>query len=365
MREAWPIAVISLVWMAGVVPSRSGAQSTASGQQAVSLGVAIRMVSGDVFTDEQVLALARRNCIGFQVDSVVRRQLSEAGGGQALLTGLASACYLGTSVAVTSLPEGAEVRIRGRLVGVTPYTGPVPGGVELEVEVRRSGLSSIRRVSVPTGRLLEMSFSVQDTVPVPPEPTREELEAIESGRAIRPLTNLPKPPERPKPLGPRNPVVPWLLGAAVGGGAAFALGQRRCTYENATFGPTQNGYQPYTGVEELKDGACLAATAAGGLGVGSLVADLWSRRGYRGRRMRHEQEVATFDQRLAAANQQRQQQQEQWTRENDGRLIVLRQARDAWMRAVERNRQVREANARQAEVKESAPRKIVMGGMEQ
>ena len=127
--------------------------------------------------------------------------------------GLLAAAPLGHELRVESHPPGAEVRVNGRRVGVTPWSGRVPPGAT-EVDVLPGGAVAPRRRGLVVGGSEPIVLSFVFATPVegaPPKATQPE--------PVQPREPPPTKIEQvaPDPSGPR-----WSAALTAGTGAAFA-----------------------------------------------------------------------------------------------------------------------------------------------
>jgi hypothetical protein len=292
MRQECVAAVAAAT--AAVAIALGGARVTASAQGApVTLDQIVAMAS-DGRDDAAILAAVRADCVTFPVDSAAVARLRSAGVSAGVIAGLVDACYFGSTLAVTTEPSGAVVRIDGKRVGESPWQRPVRAPATMLVEVGQE--ASLRRhsVVVPQGQSVTVHFELaRDTLQHPAAPSPDEAERLRE--VLRRGEPSIPPPEPPVPPGRRSSLKSWLVGGVIGAALGAAAGVAVCSdkFVRYRFDPSL-GYSVPDGTElRLREG-CAAAAAGVGFASGGAVSDFLSRRRY-GRRLRaYERASATY-----------------------------------------------------------------------
>jgi hypothetical protein len=207
----------------------------------------------------------------------------------------AIAGHLG-SLEVLGGPEGAEIRIDGRVVGRLPLARAVrvaAGGIG--VELRAEGyLPSSRPVTIAAGQLARETITLQKIEP-PPVVALQPMSATllrmarAPGSPLPAIVEVPRPPEDPGG-GWQRPAA-WITGAAAvlfAGGTVIALVQRgryadqvagamregRCAQEDDQFGGPAARYCANAATD--RDQAEILALVSGGLaGVSALTSTIF------------------------------------------------------------------------------------------
>lgn len=246
----------------------------------------IALMKSETRSNDEILAAARRDCIAFVVDDEASR-LARAGVDDELIRSLRSVCYKGPGLQVSTNPGGAELRVNGASVGVSPWFGPMsPQTVQLEV--RRNGRSIPVQVDVLAGRWTVVQFTFAgDTAAVPAASSDEEIARLRRD-LMSPLRDAAPPePSQPRLRSGSSISIGGIAGAALAAGAGAAL----C--KTTAFRNDPDGRGGFVSVEfKKRNTPCLAGSIGGGFAAGGFS-------GLTMARSRHRQDVAKFEKDIA------------------------------------------------------------------
>jgi hypothetical protein len=341
----WRLALViaagsSLALNVGGIQGQTGGVSPP-----IKLDNLVSLMGSRTVGDKALSNMIRQQCVAFIANDRTVSDLKSLSRTPEVVQAVQEACYIGSSLEITTTDSSiARVSLDGVVVGSTPYRSAIEPNRDVLVEITRGNITSATHVTVPMGKLVEVSFSVRDTVALPKPPSRSDQEAIGRGVAIPGpsfTTKLPEPPHAP---GPRNPVVPVLTGVVLAAGAAALAARPACAQNVAQYGPLQAGIRPYLGTKSVVQGGCYGLSIGVGSLAGALIADFWSRRSYRAGRARFQVDSATYAERASSAQRQQDLEREQWNRDNAAKLALLQRDMQAWKDAVALNQHIREAN---------------------
>lgn len=186
--------------------------------------------------------------------------------------------HLGT-LDVRGAPEGAEVLVDGRPVGVLPLAPLRLVVGDVTVTLRHPGyVSAVRRVSVEAGTVARESFAHLASAPeTPPQPSPPAVVAPPDVPAgpMMPAARLTQPTP-----SPRRPLQTWdaALWAVGGGGVALGIGAlvaREGVAQSYNAGCPSAGSTACEGLSSQATAWTVTAAVALPLGVGALVAAVW------------------------------------------------------------------------------------------
>jgi hypothetical protein len=282
------------------------APAVAQASRPYSIDQVAEAVATDLGT--RILEQARANCISFVVDPTAVRRLRAAGADADFTGALRDVCYKGTSLEVTTVPAGADVWVRGRAAGKSPWMSPWPLESGVLVEVRLNGRSRQLTADLVPDSLVTIEVSLpRDTFDLPPAPADEELRmwrAQAAGFDERAQPKAPTPPGRGS--GTKSMVLGALGGVAAGLVAGTLLCQEDViTYKDSLVGNPPQTVQFQTGTDTHLRSGCVAFSVGGGAVGGALVGNVWSNATTGRRRRRYDEAVQMYERELAHWNEQR------------------------------------------------------------
>ena len=319
------------------IPSVGRAQDS-RGDEPYSIDQVAEAVATGLGT--RMLERARANCISFFVDVTTVRRLRAAGAEPDFTTALREACYVGTSLEVTTEPAGAEVWVQDRLVGTTPWVSPMAPARKASVEVRLGGQSRRVTLDIVPDSLVSVHFDMpRDTASLPVLASDFELRNL---RVQAGNFSLSRPRPRPRPPTPPtrgSSVGSVIFGGLIGAAAGVAAGTLLCRQEVAVYTPTDtiNGIpiKTQTGTERKLQGGCVGFSVGGGAAAGGVAGNMWAATGVGRRRRRYDEERKIYERQLARWEEQR----------RAAELLAQNDARRAEReRLVARNAEIRAAN---------------------
>lgn len=299
-------AAATLVALGAAAPRAAAAQSRPQTIEDIAL-----MLS-DGTRPEQVLRRLEStgSCVSFVVNQRAVERLTRAGADSGFIARLRDVCYEGTELLVTTEPAGAEVIIDGRTVGKSPYRTPEEPGVMHTVQVRKGAwLRSTKQAQmIEQDQRTRIHFEVpQDTIAWPRRRTErdfgEQFGLLEGWQSRIPKPELPAPPKG------WSKTKRMLIGAAVFGGAAYAVGTTQCqvvdpayTVEGQTYPETNLGVDPN----------CAGGMAAGGALGGALLSAGWAKMRHGGHVRSYESAKRNFGATLQAWEDAKRREQNAW-----------------------------------------------------
>jgi len=306
--------------------------------------VAVLLASGT--SHERILATARSSCLDFLLDAAHERPLRIAGADSAIIAGLREVCYQGSSIEVETDPSGAEVRIDGRRVGVSPWSGPVsPSSIQLDL--RRGDAIRLITVPLPPGQFTRVTVALaRDTLPLPAAPTRDEIARLRV--AAQTFTPSQPKPVAPIPPGRGSALGGTLIGALIGGGAGAGLGIAVCKQSIITYSRAMVGSTPYlspSGTTSQTQTPCAAAAGGGGLVAGGLLGNLIAHMTHGGKVRAYEAASRNYPVALARWQEQADIERSRYTTARQATVDSAESAADSYDRIAALNVQTRTRNS--------------------
>jgi hypothetical protein len=336
-RASWQALIVALV-----LPV-----SAASAQRVTSVAEMVEELNAGV-PAAQVLKHLALDCGSFRLDTTGEAQIRQAGGDEAFIRGVRETCAKGVAqLQVTSNPAGAQVRLDGRALGTTPFSGTVPVATLSTIEVQLGNQRRSTQTELVGGQKTIVSFEMpRDTVAWTPGGRSAMQVAMDLGI----MNEFQAPPGRPEPPklrgsgGGGRSFLFMLLGA--GAGYAFgAYGPSGCVDKQTITRDAYVGdtFYPAGSEVDLGKGMPCVGGAAGLGAAGGLIFSLpinaavgSSRRGT------YKREMEAYPARLAAWESSA---REAWVASHPRVLQAMEQERLAASTAEANNRQIAVANA--------------------
>jgi hypothetical protein len=185
-RASWQALIVALV-----LPV-----SAASAQRVTSVAEMVEELNAGV-PAAQVLKHLALDCGSFRLDTTGEAQIRQAGGDEAFIRGVRETCAKGVAqLQVTSNPAGAQVRLDGRALGTTPFSGTVPVATLSTIEVQLGNQRRSTQTELVGGQKTIVSFEMpRDTVAWTPGGRSAMQVAMDLGI----MNEFQAPPGRPEP----------------------------------------------------------------------------------------------------------------------------------------------------------------------